>query len=48
MVDYKIYMTTFMCGSINIAIFGFTYTMPTILRQLGYTAANAQLMTIPM
>lgn len=26
----------------------FTYTLPTILVQLNYTAATAQLMTIPM
>jgi hypothetical protein len=30
------------------ANFSFSYTLPTILTQLGYTAETAQLMTVPM
>ena len=32
----------------SIAVYGFTYTAPTIIRDLGYSAANAQLLTIPV
>lgn len=31
-----------------IPVYAFTYTAPTIIRDLGYSAANAQLLTIPV
>ena len=32
----------------SIPLYGFTYTVPTIINELGYTAAEAQLLTIPI
>lgn len=32
----------------SICLYGFNYTAPTIINQLGYTAANAQLLTVPL
>lgn len=32
----------------RIPLYGFTYTVPTIINELGYTAAEAQLLTIPI
>jgi hypothetical protein len=32
----------------SICLYGFTYSAPTIILDLGYTAANAQLLTIPI
>ena len=46
--DYKTYMITWVYGSINVILFGFSYTLPTILTQLGYKAETAQLMTVPL
>lgn len=46
--DYKVWMCTWLAGSVNIVVFGFSYTLPTILVQMGYKAANAQLLTIPV
>lgn len=31
-----------------ISLYGFTYSAPTIIKGLGYTSANAQLLTIPV
>jgi MFS family permease len=42
------YLITWIYGSINVILFGFSYTLPTILTQLGYTAEIAQLMTVPL
>ncbi|KAL7894418.1 major facilitator superfamily domain-containing protein [Trichoderma sp. TUCIM 5745] len=38
----------FMYWSTSISSYGFTYTVPTVILELGYTAANAQLLTIPI
>jgi sugar phosphate permease len=46
--DYKVWMCTWLAGSVNIVVFGFSYTLPTILVQMGYKAANAQLLTVPV
>lgn len=35
------------CG-VSVGVYGFVATVPTVVRDLGYTAANAQLMTIPV
>src|SRR5688572_17639592 len=32
----------------SISIYGFSFAAPTIIKQLGYTSAEAQLMTIPI
>lgn len=46
--DYKVWMCTWLAGSVNIVVFGFSYTLPTILVQMGYAAASAQLLTVPV
>jgi len=46
--DYKTWMCTWLAGSVNIVTFGFSYTLPSILVQMGYKAANAQLLTVPV
>lgn len=46
--DYKVWACTWLAGSVNIVVFGFSYTLPTILVQMGYKAANAQLLTVPV
>ncbi|KAJ8116180.1 hypothetical protein OPT61_g2333 [Boeremia exigua] len=33
---------------LKLTLHSFIYTLPTVIRQLGYTAANAQLLTIPV
>lgn len=32
----------------SICLYGFNYTVPTIIRNLGYSSANAQLLTVPL
>lgn len=46
--DWKVwaYGFTFFAGGLS--TYGMSFALPTIIRQLGYTAANAQLMTIPV
>lgn len=46
--DYKILMCTWLSSAVNIVTFGFSYNLPSILVQMGYTAANAQLLTVPV
>lgn len=46
--DPKVWICTWMASSVNIVVFGFSYQLPSIIVQLGYTAANAQLMTVPV
>ncbi|KAH7317107.1 major facilitator superfamily domain-containing protein [Stachybotrys elegans] len=45
--DYKIYLLTFANWSNAVPNYAMKFTMPTILRGMGYTSSNAQLMTIP-
>lgn len=46
--DPKVWICTWLASSVNIVVFGFSYQLPGIIVQLGYTAANAQLMTVPV
>ncbi|OAX82139.1 hypothetical protein ACJ72_03509 [Emergomyces africanus] len=46
--DWKIWAAVVMFWGNSIGVYGFTATVPTVIRDLGYTAANAQLMTIPI
>lgn len=46
--DWKIWFCCLIYNGGSITIYGFTYTVPTIIVELGYTASRAQLMTIPL
>ncbi|KAF7557438.1 hypothetical protein G7Z17_g748 [Cylindrodendrum hubeiense] len=46
--DWKIWFTVFIYWGNTVPIYGFIFTAPTIINQLGYTAAHAQLLTIPI
>ncbi|KAK4942804.1 hypothetical protein LTR10_017564 [Elasticomyces elasticus] len=46
--DWKIYFAVIIYWGNSICLYGFTYSAPTIILGLGYTAANAQLLTIPI
>ncbi|ETN46418.1 uncharacterized protein HMPREF1541_00602 [Cyphellophora europaea CBS 101466] len=48
LLEWKIWFAVFIYWGNAITIYGFTYTAPTIILQLGYTSANAQLLTIPI
>ena len=45
--DYKIYLLTFANWSNAVPNYAMKFTMPSILRGMGYQASEAQLMTIP-
>lgn len=47
LLDYKIYLLVFANWSNAVPNYAMKFTMPTILTSMGYTAATAQLMTIP-
>ncbi|KAH6704245.1 major facilitator superfamily domain-containing protein [Leptodontidium sp. MPI-SDFR-AT-0119] len=46
--DWKVWMAIVPFLACSIGVYGFTATVPTVVRQLGYSSANAQLMTIPI
>lgn len=46
--EYKIWMCAFIYASDAVATYGLSFSLPTIIRQLGYTSASAQLLTIPV
>ncbi|KEF58777.1 uncharacterized protein A1O9_03620 [Exophiala aquamarina CBS 119918] len=46
--DWRIWMSIFPFWACSIGTYGFTATVPAVVRDLGYTSANAQLMTIPI
>ncbi|KAF2100193.1 MFS general substrate transporter [Rhizodiscina lignyota] len=46
--EWKIWMGVICWWGNAITVYGFTYTVPTVITQLGYSNANAQLMTIPI
>ncbi|KAM0262611.1 hypothetical protein ACHAQJ_001656 [Trichoderma viride] len=48
LTDWKVWAAVFMYWATSISSYGFTYTVPTVILELGYTAANAQLLTIPI
>lgn len=47
LMDWKIYLAVVMYWGNCIATYGFNFSAPTIIHQLGYSAANAQLLTVP-
>ncbi|KAF5004179.1 hypothetical protein FDECE_9317 [Fusarium decemcellulare] len=46
--DWKIWAAVIIYWGNTISIYGFTYTAPSVILGLGYSAANAQLLTIPI
>ncbi|EXJ62223.1 hypothetical protein A1O7_02656 [Cladophialophora yegresii CBS 114405] len=46
--DWRIWMAVLPFWACSIGTYGFTATVPTVIRQMGYTSAHAQLMTIPI
>ncbi|PGH09905.1 hypothetical protein AJ80_07615 [Polytolypa hystricis UAMH7299] len=48
LLDYKIYLGIIMYWGNSICIYAFSFAAPNIISQLGYSAANAQLLTIPI
>lgn len=46
--DWRIWMAIFPFWACSIGTYGFTATVPAVVRDLGYTSAHAQLMTIPI
>lgn len=47
-LEWKIWFAVLIYWGNAITLYGFTYTAPTIINQLGYSAANAQLLTVPI
>lgn len=48
LTDWKIYFSVVVFWENSITGYGFIYTLPTVIRDLGYSATNAQLLTIPI
>lgn len=48
LTDWKIWFTIFIYWGNTVPIYAFSFTAPTIIYDLGYTAAQAQLLTIPI
>lgn len=46
--DWKIWAAIIMFWANTIGVYGFTATVPTVIADLGYSSANAQLLTIPI
>jgi hypothetical protein len=46
--DWKIWAWGLIFFAGGVSTYGMTFALPTIIRQLGYTSANAQLLTIPV
>jgi len=46
--DWRIWMAIIPFWACSIGTYGFTATVPAVVKSLGYTSANAQLMTIPI
>lgn len=48
LVDWKIWVAVIIYWGNTISIYGFNYSAPSVILGLGYSAANAQLLTIPI
>ncbi|KAF2186307.1 MFS general substrate transporter [Zopfia rhizophila CBS 207.26] len=46
--DWKIWGGVVIFWGNTVGVYGFTATVPTVINELGYSAANAQLLTIPI
>ncbi|KAE9368163.1 high-affinity nicotinic acid transporter [Stipitochalara longipes BDJ] len=48
LTDWQLYLSIFMYWGISCPLYGISLFLPTIIKQLGYTANIAQLLTIPI
>lgn len=48
LLDWKIWFCCLIYNGASITIYGFTYTVPTIITELGYSGQHAQLLTMPL
>lgn len=48
LLEWKLWLAVFVYWGNGVTIYGFTYSAPSIILGLGYSAANAQLLTIPI
>ena len=48
LTEWKIWLAIIIWLGNAVPVYGFTYTAPTIIRDLGYTSAVAQLLTVPV
>jgi MFS family permease len=46
--DWKVWMAIIPFWACSIGTYGFTATVPTVLKAMGYTTGNAQLLTVPI
>ncbi|KAF5264475.1 hypothetical protein FOXYS1_4738 [Fusarium oxysporum] len=46
--DWRIYVAVLIFLANSVGIYAFSFTVPTVILELGYTAATAQLLTIPI
>lgn len=46
--DWKVWVAIWPFWACSIGTYGFTATVPSVIREMGYSSANAQLMTIPI
>ncbi|RKL08457.1 hypothetical protein BFJ71_g1744 [Fusarium oxysporum] len=46
--DWRIYVAVIIFLANSVGIYAFSFTVPTVILELGYTAATAQLLTIPI
>lgn len=46
--DWKIYVSGIIQFTLAATLYSFTFTLPTIINRLGYSATNAQLLTVPV
>lgn len=45
--DYKVYLQAWILFTASVCAYGLKFTMPSITKSMGYTSAQAQLLTIP-
>ncbi|KAH8162179.1 hypothetical protein CIB48_g6072 [Xylaria polymorpha] len=48
LTEWRLYFGVIAYWGNSVCLYSFTYSVPTIILQLGYSAANAQLLTIPI
>ncbi|RTE68843.1 hypothetical protein BHE90_016779 [Fusarium euwallaceae] len=46
--DWRVYVSAVIYLGNTVGIYAFSFVMPSVIRELGYSAANAQLLTIPV
>jgi predicted MFS family arabinose efflux permease len=48
LTDWKIYLSTLIFWGNTVVVYGFIFTLPTAINDMGYSRAEAQLLTIPI